>query len=118
LWGQPRFLNDPLRDFALLSDEARAPGVEIGRPGETYRRIRIESQFGKLTALATDGHLPYPYGREIMGYEVTNLADTLTKAKAAGVDVLVPPYKTDEREAVVVQFPGGYLAEIHAAAQR
>jgi len=102
----------------VVSDEARAPGVEIGRPGETYRRIRIESQFGKLTALATDGHLPYPYGREIMGYEVTNVPDTLTKAKAAGVDVLVPPYKTDEREAVVVQFPGGYIAEIHSTAKR
>ena len=102
----------------VLSDEARAPGVEIGRPGETYRRIRIESTFGKLTALATDGHLPYPYGREMMGYEVTNLADTLTKAKTAGVDVLVPPYKTDEREAAVVQFPGGYIAEIHSTAHR
>ena len=102
----------------VLSDEGRAPGVEIGRPGDTYRRLRIESKFGKLTVLATDGHLPYPYGREMMGYEVTNLADTLTKAKAAGVDVLVPPYKTDEREAVVVQFPGGYIAEIHSTVQR
>jgi len=102
----------------VVSDEARAPGVEIGRPGETYRRIRIESTFGKLTAAATDGHLPFPYGREMTGYEVTNLADTLTKATAAGVDVLVPPYKTDEREAVVVQFPGGYIAEIHSTAHR
>jgi hypothetical protein len=102
----------------VLSDEVRAQGVEIGRPGGTYRRIRIESKFGKLTALATDGHLPYPYGREIMGYEVTNLADTVTKAKEAGVDVLVPPYKTDEREAVLVKFPGGYIAEIHSTAQR
>ena len=102
----------------VLSDEVRAPGVEIGRPGDTYRRIRIESQFGKLTVLATDGHLPYPYGREMMGYEVTNLADTLTKATAAGVDVLVPPYNTDEREAVVVQFPGGYIAEVHSTAPR
>jgi hypothetical protein len=102
----------------ILSDEVRAPGVEIDRPGETYRRIRIESKFGKLTVLATDGHLPYPYGREIMGYEVTNLADTLAKAKAAGVDVLVPPYKADEREAVVVQFPGGYIAEVHSTVQR
>jgi hypothetical protein len=108
-------------DFSLgrlLSDEVQAPGVEIGQPGKTYRRIRIESKFGKLIALATDGHLPYPYGRETMGYEVTNLADTLTKAKAAGVDVLVPPYKTHEREAVVVQFPGGYIAEVHATPQR
>jgi hypothetical protein len=98
----------------LVSDESRAPGVEIGRPTETYRRVRIESKFGKLTALVTDGHLPYPYGREMTGYEVTNLTETLTKAKASGVGVLVPPYKTDEREAAVVQFPGGYVAEIHS----
>jgi predicted enzyme related to lactoylglutathione lyase len=103
---------------SVVSDEPRAPGVEIGRPTETYRRVRIESKFGKLTALVTDGHLPYPYGREMTGYEVTNLTDTLTKAKASGVDVLVPPYKTDEREAVVVQFPGGYIAEIHSVTKK
>jgi predicted enzyme related to lactoylglutathione lyase len=103
---------------SLVSDEPRAPGVEIGRPTETYRRIRIESKFGKLTTLVTDGHLPYPYGRETTGYEVTNLTDTLTKAKASGVDVLVPPYKTDERESAVVQFPGGYIAEIHSVIKK
>jgi predicted enzyme related to lactoylglutathione lyase len=99
---------------SLVSDEARAPGVEIGRPAETYRRVRIESKFGKLTALVTDGHLPYPYGWEVMGYEVTNLAETLAKAKVAGLEILVPQYKTDERDAVVVKFPGGYIAEIHS----
>lgn len=98
----------------VVSDDTRAPGVEIGRPGETYRRVRIESKFGKLTALVTDGHLPYPYGRETTGYEVTNLADTLAKAKSAGVKILVPPYQTEERDAAVVQFPGGYVAEIHS----
>jgi len=99
---------------SVVSDEAQALGVEIGRPGVTYRRLRIESKFGKLTALVTDGHLPYPYGREMTGYEVSNFAETLTKAKAAGADVLVPPYKTGERDAVVVRFPGGYIAEIHS----
>ena len=103
---------------SLVSDEPSAPGVEIGRRTETYRRVRIESKFGKLTALVTDGHLPYPYGREMTGYEVTNLTDTLTKAKASGVDVLVPPYKTDERESAVVQFPGGYIAEIHSVIKK
>jgi hypothetical protein len=97
----------------IVADEARAPGVEIGRTADTYRRVRIESKFGKLTALVTDGHLPYPYGRETTGYEVTNLTETLTKAKASGADVLVAPHKTGEREAAVVQFPGGYIAEIH-----
>jgi hypothetical protein len=102
----------------VVSDEARSPGVEIGRPAETYRRVRIESRFGKLTAFVTDGHLPYPYGHELTGYEVTNLTETLTKAKAAGADVLVPPYKTEERAAVVVRFPGGYIAEIHTVTKK
>jgi predicted enzyme related to lactoylglutathione lyase len=102
----------------VVSDEVRAPGVEIGRPAETYRRVRIESKFGKLTVFVTDGHLPYPYGRETTGYEVTNLAETVAKAKAAGVEVLVPSYKTDERDAFVVRFPGGYIAEIHSVTKK
>jgi predicted enzyme related to lactoylglutathione lyase len=102
----------------VVSDDAQASGVEIGRPAETFRRVRIESKFGKLTAFVTDGHLPYPYGREMTGYEVPNLPETLTKAKAAGADVLVPLYKTDERDAVVVKFPGGYIAEIHSVTKK
>jgi hypothetical protein len=98
----------------ILSDDLSAPGVEIGRPTDTYRRIRIQSTFGKLTVLVTDGHLPYPYGRESTGYEVSNLSDTLTKAKAAGVGILAGPYKSDQLSAAIVQFPGGYIAEIHS----
>jgi predicted enzyme related to lactoylglutathione lyase len=100
----------------VISDDRRAPGVEIGRPKETFRRIRIESKFGKLAVLATDGHLPYPFGRELTGYEVKNLDSTLTKAKAAGATVLVAPFVSDHRESVMIQFPGGYIAEIHATA--
>jgi predicted enzyme related to lactoylglutathione lyase len=102
----------------IVSDDAQAPGVEIGRPTETCRRVRIESKFGKLTAFVTDGHLPFPYGREMTGYEVTNLTETLAKAKASGVEVLVSPYETDERDAVVVRFPGGYIAEIHSSKKK
>src|ERR1700756_4849870 len=94
---------------SVLSDEPRAPGVEIGRPAETYRRVRIESTFGKLTVLVTDGHLPYPYGREMTGYEVASLTDTLAKAKAANVTILVTPYIAEQRTAAIVQFPGGYI---------
>jgi hypothetical protein len=98
----------------LLSDVDHAPGIEIGRNSETFRRIRIKSGFGLLTVLVTDGHLPYPYGREITGYEVSNLDETIAKAKAAGVSVLIAPYTADHRSAAMVQFPGGYIAEIHS----
>ena len=98
----------------VASDNARAPGVEIGRASDTYRRIRISSVFGVIAVFVTDGHLPYPYGREMTGYEVPNLVSTLEKAKAAGVSVLAGPYAADGRNAAMVQFPGGYIAEIHS----
>ena len=103
---------------SVVSDDVHASGVEIGRPSDTYRRVRIESNFGKMTVLVTDGHLPYPYGREVTGYEVANLADTLAKAKAAGVEILVAPYTAGQRDAALVQFPGGYIAEIHSPASK
>ncbi|MBW7973830.1 glyoxalase [Bradyrhizobium sp. BR 10289] len=102
----------------VVSDEAKAPGVEIGRPDATFRRIRIESAFGKMAVLVTDGHLPYPYGRETTGYEVTDLAATLGKAKEAGASVLVEPSTSEGRSAAIVMFPGGYVAEIHSQAQK
>jgi predicted enzyme related to lactoylglutathione lyase len=98
----------------VVSDEQHAPGAEIGRPEETYRRIRIESSFGTIAVFVTDGHLPYPYGRELAGYEVGNLDETLAKAKAAGATILVEPRQLQSRRSAVVQFPGGFIAEIHA----
>ena len=98
----------------IVSDESQAPGIEIGRPNDSIRRIRIESVFGKMTVLVTDGHLPYPYGRELTGYEVGNLKDTLAKATASGATVLVEPFTSEGRTSAIVQFPGGYIAEIHA----
>jgi hypothetical protein len=109
-----------VRDFVrfsggtVASDDANAPGIEIGTPGQTYRRIRIDSTFGKITMLVTNGQLPYPYGRETTGYEIPNLDDTLAKAQKAGVTVLVAPYTSDGRRSTIVEFPGGYVAEIHA----
>lgn len=98
----------------VASDEKKAPGIEIGRPGDTFHRLRIESVFGKMTVLATDGHLPFPYGHETTGYEVADLAATLDKAKASGATVLVNAYGSDKRQAAMVEFPGGYVAEIHS----
>jgi predicted enzyme related to lactoylglutathione lyase len=97
----------------ITGDQARAPGIGIGRPSDVYRHVAITSGFGKLAVFVTDGHLPYPYGREMTGYEVPDLNATLDKAKAAGVEVLVPPYAVGTRMEAMVKFPGGYIAEIH-----
>jgi hypothetical protein len=97
----------------IVSDDPDAPGIEVGRPADTFRRVRVESAFGKLTVFVTDGQLPFPYGRELTGYEVSNLAETLAKAEPLGVNILVRPYSSGGRTAAIVEFPGGYVAEIH-----
>ncbi|WP_029923420.1 glyoxalase [Nevskia soli] len=97
----------------IVSDDRKANAGEIGRSGETYRRIRIESTFGKMQVMVTDGHLPYPFAHELTGYEVKNLGETLDKAKAAGATVLFAPFDVGDRDTAIVQFPGGYIAELH-----
>jgi len=113
-----------VRDFLRFSrgrvesDDGRADAGEIGRPGEAYRRIRIESGFGRMEVLVTDGHLPFPFGREVMGYQVDDLTATLARAAAAGATTLSKPYQAHDRSSAVLQFPGGYIAEVHAPANR
>jgi hypothetical protein len=120
VYVSPSRADDFIRNFGafaqatVISDDYKAPGIEIGRPGDVYRRVRMDSQFGKVTVLATDGHLPYPYGRETTGYDVADLSDTLAKAKAAGANVVIAPYSVAGRRAAMVQFPGGFIAEIHS----
>lgn len=97
----------------MVSDDRQASGVEIGKPGSTYRRVRIDSGYGKLVVLVTDGKLPWPYGHDMTGYEVKDLAATLAKAKRAGAAVLDGPYAAEGRKAAMLQFPGGYIAEVH-----
>jgi predicted enzyme related to lactoylglutathione lyase len=98
----------------VISDDKSADAGEIGRAGETYRRIRIKSAFGNMQVLVTDGHLPYPFGHEIMGYQVSDLSATLAKATASGAKVLSAPYASSDRTSAIVEFPGGYIAEIHS----
>jgi hypothetical protein len=116
----PDRADDFVRDFGafaqatVVSDDRNAPGIGIGKPNEGYRRVTMDSLFGKVAVLATDGHLPYPYGREIMGYNVDDLSDTLAKAKTAGASVVIEPYSVSRRRAAMVEFPGGFIAEIHS----
>ena len=122
LYVSPERADAFVRDFIafsqgkVISDDKDAPGIEIGRPNEKYRRIRIESGFGKVVVLVTDGHLPFPYGREMTGYDVVDMAPALHKAIEAGVTVLIHPYRAGDRDVAFVQFPGGYIAELHALA--
>ncbi|NVZ18351.1 glyoxalase [Pseudomonas costantinii] len=97
----------------VLADDKHASAVDIGQAGGTYRRVDIESPFGRMAVLVTNGQLPYPFGHETTGYQVTDLTTTLGKATGSGANVLVPAFESKGRRSALVEFPGGYVAEIH-----
>lgn len=104
----------PLTEATVVADNAQKDGLAIGRPSNTFREIRIASPLGSTVLIVTDGHLPYPYGHEVVGYAVNDIEDTLTKARAAGATVLAPVVAVNGNCSAVLQFPGGYIAEVHA----
>ena len=97
----------------VVSDDRSADGAEIGLDGQLLRRIRLKSVFGNMLVFVTDGKLPWPYGREITGYQVADLDATLIKARASGVKVLSQSIRNADGRTAMVEFPGGYIAEIH-----
>jgi predicted enzyme related to lactoylglutathione lyase len=97
----------------IVSDTAHADAGVIGRPNESVRQIRIESNFGGMLVFVTDGKLPFPFGRETTGYAVQDVSATLERAQAAGAKVLYPPYATATGKTAILEFPGGYIAEVH-----
>lgn len=99
----------------ITADNRAASGDEIGQPGKTIRRVAISSGYGKMVVFVSDGQIPWPYGRDMTGYAVPDLAATLDKAKAAGVETLVGARSVAGRQSAIVRFPGGYIAEIHGA---
>lgn len=105
----------PRLSAGVIRDDLKADAAEIGMPGRHFRRIQMASSFGDSLVLVTEGHLPYPFGREVTGYAVNDLKATLDKATAAGARVLSSPVTTPSRTTAAVQFPGGYIAEIHSA---
>jgi predicted enzyme related to lactoylglutathione lyase len=100
----------------VTADQHSADAGEIGLPGKTFRRIEVVSPFGKMVVFVTNGQLPFPFGRETTGYEVPDLQATLDKAQANGVKIVSPPFETARGTTAVVEFPGGYIAEIHDVA--
>jgi hypothetical protein len=101
----------------VVSDDKHADAAEIGLSGQTMRRVRLQSGFGNMLIFVTDGKLPWPYGREITGYQVADLDATLAKAQAASVKVVSQPAQSMYGRSAMLEFPGGYIAEIHEAAK-
>lgn len=97
----------------VLSDDPHAPAADIGQASGNYRRVDIESAFGRMAVLVTNGQLPYPFGHETTGYQVSDLSATLAKATGSGAKLLIADHASAARRSAMVEFPGGYIAEIH-----
>ncbi|WP_081250237.1 VOC family protein [Hafnia alvei] len=97
----------------IVDDSQQSATVIGGEKNSAIRVVNLSSTFGKTRIFVTDGHLNYPFGQERTGYGVTNLSETLGKATASGAKILWQSVAGEKRASAVVQFPGGYIAEIH-----
>jgi hypothetical protein len=98
----------------VTADETGEAGSELQlADGATFRRVRIESIFGTAMLFVVDAKLPWPYGREQAGVGVSSVSATVEKAKASGASVLVAPFSAEGRTSTMLQFPGGYIVEVH-----
>ena len=78
------------------------------QPG-SVTSIEVNKTLNTSDQIAVNGNITY--GGTLA---VANLAGTLEKAKAARVSVLDGPFSAGGRNSAMVQFPGGYIAEIHS----
>jgi hypothetical protein len=97
----------------IVDDSQQSATVIGGEKNSAIRVVNLSSTFGKTRIFVTDGHLNYPFGQERTGYGVANLSETLGKATASGAKILWQSVAGEKRASAVVQFPGGYIAEIH-----
>ena len=71
----------------MVKSSPTMPARQVSKLGDRTTRIGVSASSRdsvRCTVLVTDGHLPYPYGYELTGYDVDDLSETLKKAKAAG----------------------------------
>ena len=72
----------------VVSDDTAAPGVEIGRPGQTFARSASSRPSARSRCSSPTAIPPYPYGRETTGYEVTISLKRWPRHRAAAVTML------------------------------
>lgn len=102
----------------VVRDDRHADGGRIGKPGTTYRSVYLDSAFGPTVVIGSDNHLPYPFGREVLGLPVDDLPATLTAATTHGATVLWGPYRGGGRVSAILKFPGDALFEVHEVVGR
>ena len=65
----------------VVADDKHADAGEIGRQGETYRRIRIASLIRQYAGPGDRWPFPYPFGHETTGYQVRDLGSDAGKSE-------------------------------------
>jgi hypothetical protein len=103
------------------------PRIGCGLAGDTWERIeplivaRLVDVDVPVTGLprvaarrpTTHGRLDNPFGHEVSGIDVPDLAATLARARTNGATVLWGPYTGLGGHSAMVRFPGGFITEIH-----
>ena len=81
-------------------------------PSKTSSQL-LQTPVGTVSLFGFTTPIPSPFGFERNGYLVTDMTSAITKARAAGADVIVSPFPDPIGVDAVVQWPGGIDMQLY-----
>jgi hypothetical protein len=82
-------------------------------PSSTMSQL-VLTPVGSVSVFGFKTPIPFPFGSERTGYLVTDMDVAILAARATGADLLVTSFNDPIGRDAIIQWPGGYIAEIHS----
>lgn len=81
-------------------------------PSKTSSQL-LQTPVGTVSLFGFRTPIPVPFGSERTGYLVTDMTTAISKARAAGADVIVTPFPDPIGVDAVIQWPGGINLQLY-----
>ena len=82
-------------------------------PSSTQFRYVLSMSAERFSTFAFLTPIPFPFGSERTGDQVTDMDKAIAAARASGAEVVVAPFKDPIGEDAVVQWPGGFRTQLY-----
>ncbi|MED5812206.1 glyoxalase [Mycolicibacterium sp. 050232] len=100
--------------IATFGGEAQPPanGIDLTPYPSKATAIMLSSPVAALSVYDFSSGIPYPFGREVSGWGVTDVDVGIQQATAANAHVLVAPFDDPLGRDAVIQFPAGNAVQL------
>ncbi len=105
------FVNSWIATFGGTA-QPPANGIDLTPYPSKATAIMLSSPVAALSVYDFSTGIPYPFGREVSGWGVTDVDEGVKQASAADAQVLVAPFDDPLGRDAVIQFPAGNAVQL------